>query len=210
MKRVLVIALALISCFAVEAQLRIIRPSQTFMVPDISRSTYMSGQYYDDGNPLFVDLYSGEYNWYFRGSVGNIVASSVLSPQGSSNYKVGNLHDFNHETAWVEGVSGYGVGQWIEYQGVGGNSISTIKILNGYVKNDRAWSQNSRVKRLKVYCDGKPICVFELQNSRSLQSFDVSDLDMDHYARKTFRFEILEVYPGTTYQDTVISEIYFE
>lgn len=91
----------------------------------------------------------------------------------------------------------------------GDGTITAISILNGYVKSDKAWSENSRVKRLKVYCDGKPICILELQNSRSMQDFDVySVLGDKHYIGK-LRFEIMEVYPGTKYQDTVISEIYF-
>lgn len=137
-----------------------------------------------------------------------VVASSVLSPQGSNTYGVQNLYDCNHETAWVEGVSGHGVGQWIEYQGVRGDQITAIKILNGYVKSDKSWNDNARVKLLKVTCNGKPLCILELQNSRSLQTFGLQWAgDCSHINK--LRFEILEVYPGTKYQDTVISEIYF-
>jgi hypothetical protein len=194
-----------------EEQFRIIRPSNIFMVPNISSATYEKYTVEDDdgSNPLFTDLYSGAAGWYVGGLVRNIVASSALKSQGSANYKVANIHDFNHETAWVEGVKDYGVGEWIEYQGVSGNEIYGIKILNGYVKSDKAWSENARVKRLKVYCDGTPVCILELENSRSLQSFNVKNL-FDEQGVKTFKFEILEVYPGTKYKDTVISEIYFD
>ena len=194
-----------------EEQFRIIRPSNIFMVPNISSATYEKYTVEDDdgSNPLFTDLYSGAPTWYVGGLVRNIVASSALKSQGSANYKAANIHDFNHETAWVEGVKDYGVGEWIEYQGVSGNEIYGIKILNGYVKSDKAWSENARVKRLKVYCDGTPVCILELENSRSLQSFNVKNL-FDEQGVKTFKFEILEVYPGTKYKDTVISEIYFD
>jgi hypothetical protein len=138
----------------------------------------------------------------------NIVASSALKAQGSKSYKASNVFDRDPETAWVEGVKGNGVGQWIEYRDVSGCSISSIKILNGYVKSDKAWNENARVKRLKVYCNGKPKCILELQNSRSWQSFDIDGgLGYDVH---TIRFEILDVYPGSKYQDTAISEIYFD
>lgn len=209
MKRVLVIALALITCFAAEAQLRTIKPSHVFKVPNISRATYESETFSDESNTLYWDLYSGSCSWYCGGRVEKRVASSTLSSQGSNNYDVSNIHDFNHETAWVEGVRGYGIGEWVEYRGVNGGGITAIKILNGYVKSEKAWSENARVKRLKVYCNGKPICIFELQNSRSLQTFYVA-IGNSYDVKVDFRFEILDVYPGTKYQDTVISEIYFE
>lgn len=208
MKKVLLIALALISCLAAEAQLRTIKPKWTYKVPNISGATYLSRGCSDPYNLLFEDFYA---DIPLEGEVDNIIVSSTLRPQGSKNYRATNLHDRNHETAWVEGVKGYGIGQWIEYQGTDGCfgegfPVVEIRILNGYVKSDKAWRENSRVKRLKVYCNGKPKCILELQNSRSLQAFNVKGL---FSAGATIRFEILDVYPGTKYQDTVISEIYF-
>ena len=204
MKRALLITLALISCFAAKAQLPTIRPTHTFKVPNISHATYKSGTYFNEDNELFWDLHCSDYTCNGE----SVVASSSLSSQGSNSYRASNIKDWNHETAWVEGVKGNGVGQWIEYRDVSGCSISSIKILNGYVKSDKAWNENARVKRLKVYCNGKPKCILELQNSRSLQYFDIDGglgYDVD-----TIRFEILDVYPGSKYQDTAISEIYFD
>lgn len=207
MKRALVITLALICSIAAQAQLPTIKPTSTFKVPNISHATYMSEEYDNEDNELYWDLHCSPYT---TPGTQTVVASSALSSQGSASYRASNIIDSNHETAWVEGVSGYGVGQWIEFRDVyGDGTIMSITILNGYVKSDKAWSENSRVKRLKVYCDGKPICILELQNSRSMQVFDVySVLGGKHYIGK-LRFEILDVYPGTKYQDTVISEIYF-
>lgn len=206
MKRTLLIALALISCVAAQAQLRTIRPSDVYKVPNISHSEYMKmpPSYTPDDYQLFWDLYFNDG----YGTVDSITASSTLSSQGAHSYRATNLKDSNIETAWVEGVSGYGVGQWIKYQGVRQEQISRIKILNGYVKSDKAWSENARVKLLKVTCNGKPICILELQNSRSLQTFNVENL-LGSNSVNTFTFEILDVYPGTKYQDTAISEIYF-
>ncbi len=206
MKRTLVIALALVTCFAAQAQLPTLRPAEVYTVPNVSRAAYMNDDN-DYDNELYWDLYSGDFLGY---RVDNIVASSTLSPQGSANYKASNLFDKNHETAWVEGVNGLGVGQTITYQGVRGDYIDEIRILNGYVKSDKAWTENARVKSLKVTCNGQPICILQLQNSRSLQVFDLDYLLYDYDGVFTLKFEILEVYPGTKYQDTAISEIYFE
>ena len=206
MKRVLVIALALICTFAAQAQMATLKPISVYKVPNISHATYTNGTYNNEDNPLFWELHCGPGN--FNGD--KVVASSELNSQGTATYRASNINDWNHETAWVEGVSGYGIGQWIEFQNfeVEG-TFTAIQILNGYVKSDKAWSENARVKRLKVYCNGKPICILELQDSRSLQSFNVNNLLGSVRYIKSLRFEILEVYPGTKYQDTVIAEIVF-
>ena len=206
MKRVLVITLAFISCLAAKAQLPTISPSYIYKVPNVSHATYTSVNYCDEDNRVYFDLHCNPYTW----GAENAVASSTLGSQGSASYLASNVKDWNHETAWVEGVSGYGIGEWIELQNVrpDGGTITALHIINGYVKSDKAWSENSRVKRLKVYCDGKPICILDLQNSRSTQTFSIAALSNYRYIGK-IRFEILEVYQGTKYQDTVISEIYF-
>ena len=206
MKRTLLITLtALISCFVAEAQLRTIKPSYVYKVPNISHATYESKEYDNEDNPLHWDLHCSDYT--IHGD--DVVASSELKSQGSASYRASKINDWNHETAWVEGVAGHGVGQWVEFRDIyGDGTITTITILNGYVKSDKAWSENARVKLLKVTCNGKPICILELQNSRSLQTFNVENL-LGSNSVNTFTFEILDVYPGTKYQDTAISEIYF-
>ena len=212
MKKVLLIALALITCLAAEAQLRTIKPSKIYKIPNISRATYKSQMdyYMEYGDDLlFEELYNEGDSWYNCAEVGTPVASSFLRSQGSQNYKPSNLHDFNHETAWVEGVKGYGIGEWVKYSFPAQQTkVTRITILNGYVKSDKAWRENARVKRLKVYYNGKPKCILELQNSRSLQQFNVETLGSDLH-NWDLRFEILDVYPGTKYKDTVISEILF-
>ena len=207
MKRALVITLALISSYAAQAQLRSLTPDYIVKIPNISHATYISGGYDNEENALYWDLHC---NPYTTAGTQNVVASSSLSSQGSASYRASNIIDSNHETAWVEGVKGYGVGQWIELRDIyPDGEITALSILNGYVKSDKAWSENSRVKRLKVYCNDNPICILELQDSRSMQVFSVQDvLGGKHHIGK-LRFEIMEVYPGTKYQDTVISEIYF-
>lgn len=189
MKKVLLIALALITCFAAEAQLRTIKPSEIKRI--------------SDEDLYYLDIHDLDY-------ADKVVASSALKAQGSKNYKASNIFDEDPETAWVEGVKGHGIGQWIEFKNVCVRQdgywcgVGSINILNGYVKSDKAWRENGRVKRLKVYCNGKPKYILELQNSRSFQYFNVSISK-----GATIRFEILDVYPGSKFQDTAITEIDF-
>ena len=127
--------------------------------------------------------------------------SSSLSSQGSSNYYSSNLHDWNPRTAWVEGKTDYGIGEYFEVDlPHGGNNIG---IFNGYQKNSEAWNNNSRVKKLKIYGDGKAICYVILADKMGIQQFDLPP-NSDY---SWYRFEIVDVFPGLKWKDVAISEI---
>ena len=63
-------------------------------------------------------------------------ASSTLKGQGSKNYSIKNLIDDNPMTAWVEGVTGYGIGEWFEIKG------KANIIYNGYQSSPTNWKNN--------------------------------------------------------------------
>ncbi|WP_103068163.1 NADase-type glycan-binding domain-containing protein [Aquimarina sediminis] len=160
-------------------------------------------------------------SWYCGGGPSEVKASSSLASQGSINYKPANAHDLNYKNVWVEGVKGHGVGEYLEY-GFPQSSprITEIIVVNGHVKSERAWRSNSRVKKLKIYIKDKPYAILNLKDQRAAQHFKVDtigflDKNIDFIAAKKLplwkmKFEILEVYPGDKYDDTVISEIYFD
>ena len=169
-----------------------------------------------EGNPVLEDLYSGKCSWYCGGEVQRVTASSHLKAQGRFNYLPKNAHDFSHESVWAEGAAGQGIGEWLEYEFAGAcPRITGVKILPGHVKTQAAWEANSRPKYLKMYYLGKPLCILDLQDTRAMQCFDLGKLAPLGYHNPDkptwrIRFEIVEVYPGTKYQDTVISELEFD
>lgn len=166
-----------------------------------------------EGYELYNDFYSEACSWYCAAIFDDPEATSVLAPQGRNTYEAANIHDFNHETVWAEGVEGDGIGESIVYRFPGRHArITKVKILNGYVKNQALWEANGRVKSLKVYYNGELYAVLELEDSRTLQCFDVGILGTHVKGAPDWdlRFEIAEVYPGTKYSDTVISELYFD
>ena len=127
-------------------------------------------------------------------------ASSTLSSQGESHYYSENTHDWDPRTAWIEGKSDYGIGEYFEVNIPYGGS--NIIIFNGYQKSYSTWKNNSRVKKFKVYGDNKPICYLILNDKMGYQSFTLRDDDYE-----IFRFEIVEVYKGDKWKDVAISEI---
>jgi hypothetical protein len=63
----------------------------------------------------YWDVLKPGCSWYCSGGEDTISASSSLSAQSNVNYRANNIHDLNYKTAWVEGVKGYGIGEWIMY-----------------------------------------------------------------------------------------------
>jgi hypothetical protein len=159
-------------------------------------------------------------SWYCGEGPKKVSASSYLKAQGTSTYEAKNAHDFNYKNAWVEGVAGYGIGEFLEYTfGATASRVTDIKIANGFVKSEAAWANNSRVKKLKMYVNNKPYAILNLKDERALQTFKVEPLgnanreDFEALQRKpdwTLTFEIMEVYKGLKYDDVVISELFFD
>jgi hypothetical protein len=155
-------------------------------------------------------LGGGGCSWYCGVSEINIKASSILAPQGTNTYDARNAHNGTLNTAWVEGVKGYGIGQFIEYTfGKNNPPVTSIIIFNGYVKSDKAWKDNSRIKRLKMYVNGKPYAFLDLQDSKAEQRFEIGSLQ-NKAGELVLKFEIMDVYKGLKWDDTVLSELYFD
>lgn len=167
---------------------------------------------FNETKESYWDIIGGECSWYCAGGPSSVTASSQLKPQGAVNYKASNAHDLSYRTAWVEGVAGYGIGEYLTYTFKGGDPrITTIIVVNGYVKNGKAFKENSRVKKLKVYKDDKPIAILDLKNIMGEQRFEIGTLGDNTPGSPDWKlkFEIMEVYKGDKYDDTAISEIYF-
>ena len=163
-----------------------------------------------EGDPVLSHFYSGSCSWYCGGQIDSVTASSALGER----YAAEKAHDFSIVTAWVEGVEGNGEGEYLCYSFPGTcPRITTVLIHNGYVKNCDVWRDNGRVKKLLMYYNDEPYAILNLQDTMGLQSFDVGVLgyeDKDSAPAWSIKFEILEVYPGKKYEDTAITEIYFD
>lgn len=208
--------------FTMHAQERVIKPESITKMPKISLTEWEKLASTDDSDEgeydgkygnltIFDDLYSGKCSWYCGGEVKSVKASSCLPSNSKFNYEGKNAHDFNHESVWA--TKGKGIGQSLTYTFEGKcPRITTVKILNGHVKTESAWKANSRVKKLRMYYNGKPYAILALEDSRTLQCFDVGTLGFNDSSKSdwTLKFEILEVYPGEKYGDTVIAELYFD
>lgn len=138
--------------------------------------------------------------------VSKIRASSHLIENKRLNHKAENIADNKKSTSWVEGVKGYGIGQWIEFQ------ITTDQIcfLNGFQKNNNLWKMNSRVKSFYVYFNNQKSGTINLLDTMKSQCLVLRKLKPEAFSGDLpiVRLQIKTVYPGTRFDDTCISEIW--
>jgi len=164
---------------------------------------YMAGSYYKGGDG-FRDAVNVAY----------ITSSTYLSPQAGNTYEPQNLYDFDLDTVWCEGRTSVGIGEWALYRvrafDYAPNAVITkIEIINGYVKTDDLFYDNSMAKKILVSVDDANLCVLIFDISKEIQQFDVPDITLSTTDAKVIKFEILEVYEGDVYDDTCITAIEF-
>ena len=155
-------------------------------------------------------------------------ASSTLSSKSGKLYRAENVRDHNIETAWVEGVEGNGIGEWIEIlvcKDLPMNYLDnmTIMIIPGYAKDRKRWEKNNSVKKARLTFKTSSVSWDTIVEFKALPAFGkgssiptlylkLSDWESKLNRAKTSlitlwcRLTILEVYPGTKYKDTCISE----
>ena len=134
------------------------------------------------------------------------MASSELTPAGGNSYSAYNVIDNNLSTAWVEGVSGNGEGQWIRLSTYDGSvrGICRIDIYGGYQKSEDIYNKNGKPTAVTVELDdGSYMSVSLNYNASHVATIDFGDI----YYTSTITIYINSATAGTKYNDTAISEI---
>lgn len=145
----------------------------------------------------------------------DIITKSSSTLRG---YPVTNLFDKRHETAWVpgaKGTKGNGIGEWVSINLYPKkpdcpSGFEYFSMVPGYLKSDKTWEENNRVKSvLLVYKSADyqdSILRLKFKDYKGFQTFDIGHyIDLDFEAK--FWVIIEDIYKGTKYDDTCISEI---
>lgn len=159
-----------------------------------------------------TDYFTDEATQLWIGSIGTPSASSTLAGGG---YGVKNLSDHKAATAWVEGKPEDGIGEWVEFkfdkqawEDKAYAFAGVIYIVNGYAKTPALFRENNRVKTLRVSYNGRVLCDLALADTMQLQTFRIQQLrPANCMLGDTIRFEIRDVYRGTKYRDTCLTEL---
>lgn len=129
-------------------------------------------------------------------------ASSELREYGMT-YAAGLAIDGDLETGWVEGISGQGEGESLNLKLSETSVVKGFTIWAGYHKSSDAYGKNSRPKSIRVSFSDDSSMSFELEDSMNAQTFYFDN----PVETESVIFTICSVYPGTKYEDTVISEV---
>jgi hypothetical protein len=133
-------------------------------------------------------------------------ASSTRAPLRDLTYQPENVLDQSLTTAWIEGVSGPGTGEWIQCDFDREVKLNRIIITPGYFKTPAIWKQNNRLSSATFY--------FSDGSSRRFTFPDQMverKLELGGIRTRSVRMVIGEVYAGSVdSEDTPISSIAFD
>lgn len=169
-------------------------------------------------------FYIGSFikNDWSYGNRFSVKATSELK-ENTTTYFADNLCDGDYTTPWVEASSDFGSKDKLSFTMYGNpekfssfyyKNITHLYLLNGFRKSEKTYYENNRVKKIRIVANGKSYGEYTLKDKpfNEINDFnfayeaDLIDLKNQLLPEK-FDIEILEVYPGTKYNDTCISEI---
>lgn len=133
----------------------------------------------------------------------NFCATSVLKPIGKNRYDPSNMFDGDPATAWVEAEEGDGLGETIMMDFGRDRSLAGFELSNGYDKDQRTWSNNSRIRQLEIATADGQTFMLDLPDQRGSNRFDFQPALRTSSLKMTIR----AVYPGSRFKDTAISEL---
>jgi hypothetical protein len=151
-----------------------------------------------------------EPEWWFGresimfGQIAKFTASSSLVER-KVVYAAENLQSVTIERPWVEGVPGSGIGEYVtlEVDPTRQQTLITELIFsNGYVSFDspELYELNNRVRKARISSSIPAFKVeIELSDTPTLQRIRLP------VPTRALRFEILDVYRGTKYDDTCVN-----
>ncbi len=133
----------------------------------------------------------------------SVDASSTEPEQEGVDYEPSNVKDLKQSTVWVEGVSGSGLGEWVEVHFDGTHEVAEFQIWNGNWYTFDFWHRHNRVKELEVELGDGTKHTFTLTDEMAPER-----VKLPKAARtSSMRFKVKGIYDGNTFNDTCISEI---
>jgi hypothetical protein len=134
-------------------------------------------------------------------------ASSHLPSDRHGQYFAHAAIDQSLGTAWVEGVSGPGIGEWIQVSFPGTIELYAVDLANGYQKSADLFAKNNRIKQATlIFSHGEQMTV-DLADERGRQQIDLLQRRGATLETDMIKIMIEDVYPGTEYDDTCLAEI---
>lgn len=145
-----------------------------------------------------------------------VEATSHLPPQGAVSYVPNNLVDGDTGTAWVEGVSGLGIGEKITFMWTARQDIRLVCVVNGYGKSWTGYTANARLRLADVLTNDEDAEESALSEQSENSFAEFQELGAPQGKTAAITIEIVAVRAGRDdskevrrASDTAISEIEF-
>jgi hypothetical protein len=130
------------------------------------------------------------------------VTSKSEWAKGGTPYYDTNVKD-KKSKPWFEGDSGSGVGSWITVDFGGPHNVTKIGMFAGDWSSGTSWKQTNRPKELEVQWSDGTTETWTLTDEMKMQVFTPSSPK----STSTIRFKVNQIFSGTAFPDTAISEI---
>ena len=135
--------------------------------------------------------------------------TSAVAP-GKAAQPVYTLDDDDASTAWIDTNNGVGTKLVFQFpkklpKELNNTPFYGFDIVDGYIKSESLFKSYSRVKKAKLYYNGKPLYYVTFADTRRWQHVNFDDIE----AREgdTFAIEIVEVYPGSKSPNVALTEV---
>lgn len=160
-------------------------------------------------------IFFGGCSWYCGAPGISVASSSYLTESNSLAHPPKQAHDSKMESVWSEGVPGNGEGETLTFtfstteKDTTDLGVTSCAIATGHQGSRKLFQQNNRAKTLQWIVDGRPVALLNLRDVMGLQRFEVPKVKLQRPSKHTISLKIVDVYPGSKFQDTCISEVYF-
>ena len=158
----------------------------------------------------------GSCSWYCRAPSIKVSASSYLTKSDELKHPALQAHDQSMSKVWSEGVQGVGIGESVTFtfqttkEDTTDLGVTSCAIGIGHQASKTLFRENARPKVLELSVDGKTKALLQLKDTMGLQHFEIPKLVLERPSKHTIALKIVDVFPGTRFEDTCIAEVYFQ
>lgn len=167
------------------------------------RVVYESKKYIGEGESTFLSQKPVKRERISNSIIDDIELSSSLSLENNES-SAKALLDNRLDTMWMEGAPGNGIGEYLNIVFDEAHAMNGIEIYHGNRVRPDIYEKYNRIKKVRLTFSDGTTKEYELQDS----FFESSKIEfVEPVTTIMVKIEILDVYQGTTYKDTCISEI---
>ncbi len=134
-------------------------------------------------------------------------ASSFLPPDRWGAYESWMVVDDFSDTAWTEGVTGPGIGEWITLTFPDVIEVHSIGLDVGYDRDEDIFFANNRIKKVTLAFSNGEQVELEFADTRGMQTIPLVRAPGPNIETTFVTIIVEDVYPGTEYDDTCLAEV---